>query len=64
MCRRTHLAGAVEAIPMDETVTRLHSSIGAALDYLDGLPRQGSELRGLVVLSDAVQYDPGRRCLL
>ena len=52
------LAGAVEAVPMDETVTRLHSSIGAALDYLDGLPRQGSELRCLVVLSDAVQYDP------
>ena len=52
------LPGAVDAIPMDETVTRLHSSIDAALDYLDGLPRSGSELRCLVVLSDAVQYDP------
>ena len=53
------LAQAMEEIPMDETVTRLHSSISAALDYFDALPRTGNELRGVVVLSDAVQYDPG-----
>ena len=52
------LAQAMEEIPMDETVTRLHSSISAALDYFDALPRTGNELRGVVVLSDAVQYDP------
>ena len=52
------LSEAMAEIPMDETVTRLHSSIDAALDYFDGLPRSGSELRCLVVLSDAVQYDP------
>ena len=52
------LSEAMAEIPMDETVTRLHSSINAALDYFDGLPRSGSELRCLVVLSDAVQYDP------
>lgn len=53
------LAARMAEIPMDETVTRLHSSISQALDYFDGLPRTGNELRGLIVLSDAVQYDPG-----
>ena len=53
------LAARMADIPMDETVTRLHSSISQALDFLDDLPRTGNELRGLMVLSDAVAYDPG-----
>ena len=53
------LAAQMAEIPMDETVTRLHSSISQALDFFDGIPRTGNELRGLIVLSDAVQYDPG-----
>ena len=53
------LAARMAEIPMDETVTRLHSSISQALDFLDDLPRTGNELRGLIVLSDAVAYDPG-----
>ena len=53
------LAAELAAIPMDETVTRLHSSISQALDYFDAMPRAGNELRGLIVLSDAVAYDPG-----
>ena len=53
------LAAKMGEIPMDETVTRLHSSISQALDYFDTLPREGTELRGLIVLTDAVQYDPG-----
>ena len=53
------LAEALAAIPMDETVTRLHSSIHQALDAFDAIPRTGNELRGLIVLSDAVAYDPG-----
>ena len=41
-----------------EPITQLHSAIGQALDYFEGLPRQGNELRSLVVLTDAVEYDP------
>ena len=52
------LAAELAAIPMDEKVTRLHTAIGAALDYLEALPRERNELRCAVVLSDAVQYDP------
>lgn len=52
------LAERVEALPFDERVTRLHTAIDAALDYFEGLPREGNELRCMVVLSDAVQYDP------
>lgn len=52
------LAAELAAIPMDEKVTRLHTAIGAALDYLEELPRERNELRCAVVLSDAVQYDP------
>lgn len=40
------------------TQTRLHRSLEEMLDYWEALPRQGSELRSAVVLSDAVQYDP------
>ena len=52
------LAEQLSAIPFDETVTRLHTSMDHALDYLEALPREGNELRAMVVLSDAVQYDP------
>lgn len=52
------LAEQIAAIPFDETVTRLHTSMDHALDYLEALPREGNELRAMVVLSDAVQYDP------
>lgn len=52
------LKEAVSAVPMDEQTTRLHTAIGQALDYFEGLPRQRNELRCLVILSDAVQYDP------
>ena len=41
-----------------EPITQLHSAIGQALDYFEGLPRQGNELRSLVILTDAVEYDP------
>ena len=41
-----------------EPITQLHSAIGQALDYFEGLPRQGNELRSLVVLTDAVEYAP------
>lgn len=52
------LAERMEEIPFDETVTRLHTAIGQALDYFEELPRERNELRCLVILSDAVQYDP------
>ena len=41
-----------------EPITQLHSAIGQALDYFEDLPRQGNELRSLVILTDAVEYDP------
>ena len=52
------LAAEMEKLPFDERVTRLHSCIGRALDYLEEFPRTGNELRCAVILSDAVQYDP------
>lgn len=52
------LAERMAEIPFDETVTRLHTAIGQALDYFEELPRERNELRCLVILSDAVQYDP------
>ena len=52
------LKGAIAAIPMDEQITRLHTAINQALDYFEGLPRERNELRCMVILSDAVQYDP------
>lgn len=53
------LKGAIAAIPMDERITRLHTAIDQALDYFEDLPRERNELRCMVILSDAVQYDPG-----
>ena len=38
--------------------TRLQSGIQGALDYFEAIPRQGGELRSMVVLTDAVEYDP------
>lgn len=52
------LAETISAIPYNENVTRLHTCIDKALDYFEAIPREGNELRCLVVLSDAVQYDP------
>ena len=46
------------AFPLDETVTRLHTCMNSALDYFETLPRQGTELRAMVVITDGVQYDP------
>ena len=48
----------MEQIPFDERVTRLHTAISQGLDYFEEMPRQRSELRCMVVLSDGVQYDP------
>lgn len=52
------LREAISAVPMDERITRLHTAIDQALDYFEGLPRERNELRCMVILSDAVQYDP------
>lgn len=52
------LAEEMERLPFDERVTRLHTAIGQALDYFENLPRERNELRCMVILSDAVQYDP------
>ena len=52
------LAAQLDAVPFDERVTRLHSCINSALDYFETLPRQGNELRSMIVITDAVQYDP------
>ena len=52
------LADVAASLPMDETLTRLNTSIVQALDFFDGIPRAGNQLRCLVVLSDGVQYDP------
>ena len=51
------LSGAVEAVAYTETSSRLLEGISAALDYLEDLPRTGNELRDIVVLSDAVEYN-------
>ena len=42
------LAEQIAAIPFDETVTRLHTSMDHALDHLEALPREGNELRAMV----------------
>ena len=52
------LEAQLAAIPLDEPVTRLHTSMNSALDYLEAMPRQGTELRSMVVITDGVQYDP------
>ncbi len=52
------LAEAVEGLPLDERVTRLHTAIDQAVSYFESVSREGNELRCLVVLSDGVQYDP------
>ncbi|NBI68328.1 FHA domain-containing protein [Pseudoflavonifractor sp. 60] len=52
------LAERVGTLPFDERVTRLHTAISQALDYFEETPRERNELRCMVILSDAVQYDP------
>ena len=52
------LGTALEQLSFHEEVTRLHSCLDKALDYFEALPREGNELRCMVILSDAVQYDP------
>lgn len=52
------LAEVLAAVPFNERATRLHYAIDQSLQYFSGLPREGDELRCLVVLSDAIQYDP------
>ena len=52
------LAEAIHAVTYTATQTRLNTSLGQALDYFAALPRSGNELRSVIVLSDAVQYDP------
>ncbi len=52
------LAAGAASLSMDETVTRLNTSIAQALDHFEALPRTGNQLRCLVILSDGVQYDP------
>lgn len=48
----------IHAVTYTATQTRLNTSLGQALDYFAALPRSGNELRSVIVLSDAVQYDP------
>lgn len=48
----------IASLPFDEDVTRLHTCINSALDYFETLPRQGNELRSMIVITDGVQYDP------
>ena len=52
------MAEQIAALPFDEDVTRLHTCMNSALDYFESLPRQGNELRSMIVITDAVQYDP------
>lgn len=52
------LAERVGRLPFDERVTRLHTAISQALDYFEEMSRERNELRCMVILSDAVQYDP------
>ena len=47
----------VEAVSYTETSSRLLGGIHEALNYLEALPRTGNELRDIVILSDAVEYD-------
>ena len=52
------LTDAAGSIAYTATQTRLNTSLDQALDYFAALPRSGNELRSIIVLSDAVQYDP------
>ena len=55
---KSSLSDELASIPMDEPVTRLHTSMEEALDYFESMPRSGSELREMIVITDGVQYDP------
>lgn len=52
------IASKIAGVTFHEKASRLHDGICQALDWLEALPRQGNELRVLLVLSDAVLYDP------
>ena len=52
------LEGLLSGLTYTQPITQLHSAIGAALDWFESVPRSGSELRSLVLLTDAVEYDP------
>src|SRR5699024_7166690 len=47
----------LSALTYEEPITQLHSAIDAALDYFESVPRTGNELRSVIVLTDAVEYD-------
>ena len=51
------LGPALEQVSYTDKNTRLLSGIAGALDYFEGIPRSGNELRGMVILTDAVIYD-------
>ena len=48
----------LSALTYEEPITQLHSAIDAALDYFESVPWTGNELRSVIVLTDAVEYDP------
>lgn len=45
-------------ISYTENMSQLNSALNSALDYFEAIPREGSELRSILVLTDAVEYDP------
>lgn len=51
------LETALAAVSYRAQNTRLLSGMAGALDYFESLPRAGNELRGMVILTDAVIYD-------
>ena len=56
--KQEELLQELDNISYDVIVTRLNRAIDSALNYFDSMPRQRNELRTLIVLTDAVEYDP------
>ena len=52
------MPGELAKVAYTQTQSRLSSGITGALDYFEAVPRSGSELRAMVILTDAVEYDP------
>lgn len=50
--------GELAKVSYTQNQSRLSSGITGALDYFEGVPRSGNELRSMVILTDAVEYDP------
>ena len=48
----------VENLKFDEHATKLHDCINESLDYFEAMPRKGNELRCMIIISDAVEYNP------